>query len=203
MLCRSWFVLLYFFFWPLCVFCSSSIYGFWFPLWYIQTLLKCYITTYSILYLNKKSQTFYYSLGFVFSLYLTADRWDNGTRVRLECGRSWVRAPVDSNQTIKLVFDASLLSTQHYGQRTKTSWLWGITIMCPSGAISLPVKLLFQWVSIIKIKIRVSICNLFPPWYTATGTWKIAHLALSNHSLTSDLITKSRPFLASLLGGGG
>ena len=42
------FVLLYFFAWPLvssnssfdhCVVCSSSIYGFWLPLWYLQTLL--------------------------------------------------------------------------------------------------------------------------------------------------------------------
>jgi fatty-acid desaturase len=58
MFCRSLFVLLYFFFWPLCclfffdirilitpfvsfghcVVCSSSIYGFWLPLWYLQTL---------------------------------------------------------------------------------------------------------------------------------------------------------------------
>jgi hypothetical protein len=39
MFCRSLFVLLYFFFWPLVV-CSSSIYGFWLPLWYLQTLLS-------------------------------------------------------------------------------------------------------------------------------------------------------------------
>ena len=38
MFCRSLFVLLYFFFWSLCV-CSSSIYGFWLPLWYLQTLI--------------------------------------------------------------------------------------------------------------------------------------------------------------------
>ena len=60
MFCRSLFVLLYFFFWPLCclfffnirilitplvssnfghcVVCSSSIYGFSLPLWYLQTL---------------------------------------------------------------------------------------------------------------------------------------------------------------------
>ena len=31
-----------------CVVCSSSIYGFWFPLWYLQTLLNIYKwTTYS------------------------------------------------------------------------------------------------------------------------------------------------------------
>ena len=36
-------------------------------------------------------------------------------------------------KTITLVFVASLLSTQHYGQRAKTGWL-GIRIICQSGA---------------------------------------------------------------------
>jgi hypothetical protein len=36
--CRLFFVLLHFFFGH-CVACSSSIYGFWLPLWYLQTLL--------------------------------------------------------------------------------------------------------------------------------------------------------------------
>ena len=59
MFCRSLFVLLYFFFWPLCclflfdvrilitplvsfghcVFCSSSMYGFWLPLWYLLVIV--------------------------------------------------------------------------------------------------------------------------------------------------------------------
>ena len=38
MFCRLLFVLLYFLFWPLC--CSASIYGFWLPLWYLQTLRR-------------------------------------------------------------------------------------------------------------------------------------------------------------------
>jgi hypothetical protein len=37
MFSRSLFVLLYFFF-GRCAVCSSSIYGFWLPLWYLQTL---------------------------------------------------------------------------------------------------------------------------------------------------------------------
>jgi hypothetical protein len=37
MFCRSLFVLMSFFFWPLC-FLSFSIYGFWLPIWYLQTL---------------------------------------------------------------------------------------------------------------------------------------------------------------------
>ena len=37
MFCRSLVVLLFFSFGH-CVFCSSSIYGFWLPLWYLQTL---------------------------------------------------------------------------------------------------------------------------------------------------------------------
>jgi hypothetical protein len=36
MFCWSLFDLLYIFFWPLC----SSIYGFWLPLWHLQTLLS-------------------------------------------------------------------------------------------------------------------------------------------------------------------
>jgi len=31
-----------------CVICSSSIYGFWLPLWYLQTLFKYYIWEYNI-----------------------------------------------------------------------------------------------------------------------------------------------------------
>jgi hypothetical protein len=45
MFCRSLFVLLYLFFWPLC--CRfSSIYRFWLPFWYLQTPLM------SIFHLN-------------------------------------------------------------------------------------------------------------------------------------------------------
>jgi hypothetical protein len=71
-------------------------------------------------------------------------------------------------KTIKLVFVASPLSRQHYGERTNNGWL-GIRIMCPSGAILI----------VISLKI-----NLFSPWYS----WKIAELALNNnHSLTHSL----------------
>jgi hypothetical protein len=42
--------------------------------------------------------------------------------------------------TLKLVFVASLLSTQHKGERAKTGWL-GIRIMCPSGATCLSAEL--------------------------------------------------------------
>ena len=40
-------------------------------------------------------------------------------------------------KTIKLVFVASPLSTQHLGERAKTGWL-EIRIMCLSGATCLP-----------------------------------------------------------------
>ena len=39
-------------------------------------------------------------------------------------------------KTIKLVFVASPLSTQHYRERTKTGW-HGIRIICQSGATCL------------------------------------------------------------------
>ena len=49
-------------------------------------------------------------------------RWRNSQRARLECGRSCIRNPVGSNQRIcTLIFVASLLSTQHYGERADWS----------------------------------------------------------------------------------
>jgi hypothetical protein len=45
--------------------------------------------------------------------------------------------------TIKLVFVASPLSTQHLGEIAKTGWL-GIRIMCPSGATCLSVDCCFS-----------------------------------------------------------
>ena len=41
--CRSLFFLLYFFFWPLCCLaCTASIYTFWLPFRFLQTLLHTY-----------------------------------------------------------------------------------------------------------------------------------------------------------------
>ena len=48
-----------------------------------------------------------------------------------------------TKKTIKLVFVASPLSTQHKGERAKTGWL-GIRIMCPSGALCLPADSCFS-----------------------------------------------------------
>ena len=46
-------------------------------------------------------------------------------------------------KTIKLVFVASWLSTQHWGERARTGWL-EIRIMCPSGATCLPADCCFS-----------------------------------------------------------
>jgi hypothetical protein len=46
-------------------------------------------------------------------------------------------------KTMKLVFVASPLSTQHSGEREKTGWL-RIMITCPSGATCLPVECCFS-----------------------------------------------------------
>ena len=43
----------------------------------------------------------------------------------------------------KLVFVASPLSTQHYGERAKIGWL-GIRIMCPNGVTFLPTDCCFS-----------------------------------------------------------
>ena len=94
--------------------------------------------------------------------------------------------------TIKLVFVASPLSTQHSGERAKTGWL-RIRITCPSGATLSTRRLLFQWASTIKMQLSMLVLyktdliiislkiNLFSPWYS----WQIAELAVNNnHSLT-------------------
>ena len=47
------------------------------------------------------------------------------------------------SKTIKLVFVACPLSTQHYGERTKTGWL-GIRIMCPIGTTCLSADSCFS-----------------------------------------------------------
>ena len=55
----------------------------------------------------------------------------------------WVRAPIGSNQTIKLVFVASPLCMYHQGERSKTGWL-RIGIMCPSGVTCLSTDCCFS-----------------------------------------------------------
>ena len=63
----------------------------------------------------------------------------------LECGRLWVRSPVESNpKTTKLVFVASPLSTQHQNQNNVSEW----SDMSIRG-------LLFQWARTIKIQLSV------------------------------------------------
>ena len=67
MFCRWLFVLLSFFFWPLCSL-FFFIYGFWFPLWYLQTLLshlawevRYHLSAYKIIWcqrVNNSSQHF-------------------------------------------------------------------------------------------------------------------------------------------------
>jgi hypothetical protein len=46
-------------------------------------------------------------------------------------------------RTIQLVFVASPLSTQHYGERAKIGWL-GTRIMCLNGVTFLPVDCCFS-----------------------------------------------------------
>ena len=46
-------------------------------------------------------------------------------------------------RTIQLVFVASPLSTQHYGERAKIGWL-GIRIMCSNGVTFLPADCCFS-----------------------------------------------------------
>jgi hypothetical protein len=50
---------------------------------------------------------------------------------------------LDQTKTMQLVCVASLLSTQHKGERAKTVWL-GIRIMCPSGTTGLSTDYCFN-----------------------------------------------------------
>ena len=79
------------------------------------------------------------------------------------------------SKTIKLAFVASLLSTQHKGERAQTGWL-GIKIMCPYGATCLSTDCCFSelallksstacWSSMDLIIISLKI-NLFSPSYS-------------------------------------
>jgi len=78
-----------------------------------------------------------------FIIYITLHRWCNhGKHARLKCCRLWVRASIGSNQML-LVFVASLLSTQHLGERSKTGW-HGIGINCPSGVTCLSADCCFS-----------------------------------------------------------
>jgi hypothetical protein len=52
-------------------------------------------------------------------------------------------------KTIRLVFVASTLSTQHYGERGKIGWL-GIRITCPNRVTFLPADCCFSELALYK-----------------------------------------------------
>ena len=58
------------------------------------------------------------------------------------------------SKTIKLVFVASLLSTQHLGERAKTGW-FGIRIMYPSGVTCLSADCCFSELALKKCVVLV------------------------------------------------
>ena len=63
-----------------------------------------------------------------------------------------------NSRTEKLVFDASLLSKQHQGERGRTGWL-GMRKMCPSKAICLPMDCCFSHLAPYKSIKRVVTCS--------------------------------------------
>jgi hypothetical protein len=106
-------------------------------------------------------------------------------------------------KTIKLVFVASPLSTQHLGERANTGRL-GIWIMCPSGATCLSADWCFSGLALWKSNWacwsgtkQISLSShwkltLFSPWHR----WKISELVLNNnHSLTGRNNTDFIPIL--------
>jgi hypothetical protein len=88
-------------------------------------------------------------------------------------------------KTMKLVYVASPLSTQHYRRKSK-DWLTRKTGNVSELSNISARGLLFQGAStIINIQLSVLIwynylneCNLFSPWYS----WNVAYLALSNNA---------------------
>jgi hypothetical protein len=79
-----------------------------------------------------------------------------------------------NSRTDKLVFDASLLSKQHQGERGRTGWL-GMRKMCPSKATCLPMDCCFSHLAPYKSIKRVGLiqsrqhhhlieCHLLSPW---------------------------------------
>ena len=106
------------------------------------------------------------------------------------CSRSWVRAPIGSNQKCKIVI--CWFSTKHatLKEGVNTGCL-GIRIMFPSGATCLSADCCFSEVAIYNTQLRVLVyykadliiislkIDLFSP------CWKTAELALNiNNSLT-------------------
>ena len=72
-------------------------------------------------------------------------------------------------KTVKLVFVASLLSTQYEGVRAKRAWL-GIRILCPSGATCLYPDCCFSELALYKS--NSSYCSR-TKWTPSSSQWKI------------------------------
>ena len=75
-------------------------------------------------------------IGVVLVIVLPSHAGDQGSNP------GWVKP-----KTLKLVFAASPLSTQHEGVRAKTDRL-GVSIMCPSGVTCLPKDCYFSVVAL-------------------------------------------------------
>jgi len=71
MFCGSLVVLLYYFF-GRCVVCSSSMYGIWLPLWYLQTLLiTLYLVSLVVISIDMFIDVFFYVFIFVLFIVFT------------------------------------------------------------------------------------------------------------------------------------
>ena len=72
-----------FFFWPLCV-CPSSIYGFWLPVWYLQTLLNIKTVNKTIILCDLNVPTHFY-IGWA-----SINRFNPATIMCLSQARIWI-----------------------------------------------------------------------------------------------------------------
>jgi len=87
-------------------------------------------------------------------------------------------------QTIKLVFGATPLSLQHWGVRAKTG-LFGIRIMCPSGATYL----------------HLDCCTSEQAWSSAKWTPLSPHrnVTYSRHDIAEKLLNRCKTMITHLL----
>ena len=109
----------------------------------------------------------------------------------LECGRSWVRASVGSNQGLCNWY--LLLLTQHYGERANIGWL-GSSIMCPNGVTFLPADCCF---SKLALKKSNSVCWSRIKWTSSSSHWQLTYsryniteIGIKQQSLTHSINQK-------------
>ena len=130
MFCRSLFVLLYFFFWPLC-FLFFFDYGFWLPLWYRQILLIQ--QTHIFLISRLDIYRLMHALFHIRTVIIPKDRYrPEGFSPRVDIDRGMIKVLKWKRACINLFithFNIELKRTKLTSHTdTKLIWIWVINI---------------------------------------------------------------------------